>query len=36
MTGWIVIGIVVAVLIVAACCKLAGDLSREEEKENAE
>lgn len=26
---------VVAALIVAACCKVSGDLSREEEKENA-
>ncbi len=38
MTGWIIIGIVVAVvlstLVCLACCKVSGYCSREEERED--
>ena len=32
----LIVAVAVAALIVAARCKVSGDLSREEEKENAE
>ena len=35
MTGWIITGILVAVLIVAACVEVSARWSRQEEREDA-